>query len=219
MAVPSSPISVTYPCDFADRRIRPKRDAACAPTQLSIDCVARDRRGWRLGRDRSNPTGDSGTPPRDIMGPPLSAGRIGEQWHRRDHQDDSTLFRTPDTGTDRLAARCSLLAALDERSVRIVGLRVEDAAWRPDQSEWRLLRDEVVKRDGNRCAVPGCDDQDDLHLDHIWRGSLLAAAGWSPSAINDPINLQLLCPSHHASKTTQEAQLLKATNDLLSADE
>jgi len=113
----------------------------------------------------------------------------------------------------------SLLAALDERSVRTVGLRVEDAAWRPDQSEWRLLRDEVVKRDGNRCAVPGCDDQDDLHLDHIWCGSLLAAAGWSPSAINDPINLQLLCPSHHASKTTQEAQLLKATNDLLSADE
>ena len=48
----------------------------------------------------------------------------------------------------------------------------------------------------------------DLELDHVWRGSLLAATGWSPSAINDPINLQLLCPVHHADKTRHEALLL-----------
>ena len=73
-----------------------------------------------------------------------------------------------------------------------------------------MLRSKVIERDGERCAVPGCDRSDELHLDHIWRGSLLAAIGWSPSAINDPINLQLLCPVHHADKTGHEAQLLAA---------
>jgi len=55
----------------------------------------------------------------------------------------------------------------------------------------------------------------------IWitygRGSLLAAIGWSPSAINDPINLQLLCSMHHADKTAHESQLLAA--DAMSADD
>jgi hypothetical protein len=104
----------------------------------------------------------------------------------------------------------SLLSALDERAVRTVGLRIEDASWRPNQAEWQMLRRKVIERDGERCAVPLCDNRDDLHLDHIWRGSLLAAIGWSPSAINDPINLQLLCPVHHADKTNHEAQLLAA---------
>ncbi len=104
----------------------------------------------------------------------------------------------------------SLLSALDERAVRTTGLRVEDASWRADQAEWRRLRLLVVERDGEDCAVPGCDRCDDLQLDHIWRGSLLAAIGWSPSAINDPINLQLLCPVHHADKTANEAQLIAA---------
>jgi hypothetical protein len=47
---------------------------------------------------------------------------------------------------------------------------------------------------------------------------LLAAIGWSPSAINDPINLQLLCPAHHADKTAHEVQLL-AADDAMSADD
>jgi 5-methylcytosine-specific restriction endonuclease McrA len=94
--------------------------------------------------------------------------------------------------------------------------RIEDTSWRPDQAEWQALRRKVIVRDGERCAVPGCDLPDDLHLDHIWRGSLLAAIGWSPSAIDDPINLQLLCPVHHADKTAHEAQLL-AADDAMSA--
>ena len=81
-----------------------------------------------------------------------------------------------------------------------------------------MLRRKVVERDGERCAVPGRDRLDDLHLDHVWRGSLLEAIRWSPSAINDPINLLLLCPVHHADKTAHEAQLLRTvvafvTND------
>jgi hypothetical protein len=107
----------------------------------------------------------------------------------------------------------SLLSALDERAVRTAGLRVEDTSWRADQAEWRRLRDLVIERYGERCAVPGCDHRDDLQLDHIWRGSLLSAIGWSPSAINDPINLQLLCPVHHADKTLHEVQLLAAHYD------
>jgi hypothetical protein len=59
---------------------------------------------------------------------------------------------------------------------------------------------------------------DQLHLDHVWRGSLLAAIGWSPSAINDPINLQLLCSMHLADKTAHESQLL-AADDAMSADD
>jgi hypothetical protein len=55
-------------------------------------------------------------------------------------------------------------------------------------------------------------------LDHVWRGSLLAAIGWSPSAINDPTNLQLLCSVHHGDKTAHEAQLL-AVDDAISADD
>ena len=111
----------------------------------------------------------------------------------------------------------SLLSALDERAVRTRGLRVEDASWRPDAAEWQALRLKVIARDGDRCAVPGCDGSDELQLDHVWRGSLLAAIGWSPSAINDPINLQLLCSMHHADKTTHEAHLL-AADDAMSAD-
>ena len=68
-----------------------------------------------------------------------------------------------------------------------------------------------------RCAVPGCDRKDELELDHVWRGSLLVAIGWSAGAINDPINLQLLCPMHHADKTAHEARLL-AADDALSDD-
>lgn len=71
-----------------------------------------------------------------------------------------------------------------------------------------MLRQRVIERDGEHCAVPGCFVDEDLQLDHIWRGSLLAAVGWSPSAINDPINLQLLCALHHADKTAHESQLL-----------
>jgi hypothetical protein len=112
----------------------------------------------------------------------------------------------------------SLLSALDERAVRTRGLRVEDATWRPDSAEWQALRAKVVERDGERCAVPGCDRSDDLQLDHVWRGSLLAARGWSPAAINDPINLQMLCPVHHADKTAHEAQLL-AADDAMSAND
>ena len=69
------------------------------------------------------------------------------------------------------------------------------------------------------CAVLGCDSSSELHLDHIWRGSLLAAIGWSPSAINDPINLQLLWTMHHADKTNHEAQVLGADDDAISAAE
>ena len=57
-----------------------------------------------------------------------------------------------------------LLSVLDERAVRTVGLRVEDASWRADQAEWQVLRPRVIERDGERCAVPGCDRSDELHL-------------------------------------------------------
>jgi len=113
----------------------------------------------------------------------------------------------------------SLLSALDERAVRTRGLRVEDASWRPDSAEWHALRLKVIERDGERCAVPGCDHGGELQLDHIWRGSLLAAIGWSPSAINDPINLQLLCNVHHADKTAHEAQLLAAVDAMSAGDQ
>jgi hypothetical protein len=112
----------------------------------------------------------------------------------------------------------SLLSALDERAVRTRGLRVEDASWRPDSAEWQELRLKVIERDGKKCAVPDCDRSDGLNLDHIWRGSLLSAIGWSPSAINDPINLQLLRAVHHADKTAHETQLL-AVDEAISADD
>jgi hypothetical protein len=121
--------------------------------------------------------------------------------------DGSTVSFLEPLEADQIA---SLLSSLDERAVRTSGLRVEDASWRADAAEWQQLRRRVIERDGARCAVPGCDRSDDLHLDHIWRGSLLAAIGWSPAAINDPINLQLLCPLHHADKTAHEAQLIAA---------
>jgi hypothetical protein len=127
----------------------------------------------------------------------------------------TTVSLVEDLDSDQIAA---LLSALDERAVRTLGLRIEDASWRPDSAEWHTLRQKVIERDGERCAVPGCDHNDGLHLDHVWRGSLLAAIGWSPSAINDPINLQLLCPVHHADKTAHEARLL-AADDAMAADE
>jgi hypothetical protein len=123
--------------------------------------------------------------------------------------DGSTARFVEPLDPDQIA---SLLSALDEHAVRTTGLRVEDASWRADSTEWQRLRQMVVERDGERCAVAGCECTEDLQLDHRWRGSLLAAIGWSPSAINDPINLQLLCPVHHADKTAHEAQLIAADN-------
>jgi len=67
-------------------------------------------------------------------------------------------------------------------------------------------------------SVPS-DDDDGLHLDHIWRGSLLAAIGWAPSAINDPVNLQLLCPLHHADKTGHESQLIAVDSAMSSTEQ
>jgi hypothetical protein len=127
-----------------------------------------------------------------------------------------TVSFVEDLDSDQIA---SLLSALDERAVRTVGLRIEDSSWRPDAPEWQALRMKVIDRDGERCAVPGCERADGLQLDHVWRGSMLAAIGWSPSAINDPINLQLLCPLHHADKTAHEARLLAVDESLLADDE
>jgi len=119
--------------------------------------------------------------------------------------DQTTARFVEDLDTTQIA---SLLSALDERAVRTTGLRVEDSSWRSDGPEWARLRVRVVDRDGEVCAVLGCGRVDELELDHVWRGSLLAAAGWSPSAINSPINLQLLCGPHHKAKTADEARLL-----------
>ena len=119
--------------------------------------------------------------------------------------DKRTARLVEDLDSAQLA---SLLAAIDERAVRTAGLRVEDTSWRPGQAEWANLRQLVIERDGEVCAVLGCAAVDDLQLDHIWRGSLLAAVGWSPAAINDPTNLQLLCPDHHTRKTVDETRLL-----------
>ena len=112
----------------------------------------------------------------------------------------------------------SVLAALEERSVRTQGLRVEDSSWRPDAKEWVALRNLVIKRDGEVCSVAGCQEIDELELDHRWRGSLLAADGWPPAAINNPINLQLLCQTHHGSKTRDETRLLHLRKGVTSGD-
>lgn len=124
--------------------------------------------------------------------------------------DRSDAWLTEVLDADQTA---SLLRALDERAVRTTGLRVEDTSWRPDAPEWAALRELVAQRDGEVCAVEGCTTTTGLDLDHIWRGSLLAAVGWSPAAINNPVNLQLLCTVHHAQKTAEEARLLPADSD------
>ena len=111
-----------------------------------------------------------------------------------------------DLDADQIA---SLLLALDERSVRTAGLRVENSSWRPNAPEWAELRRQVIETWGERCSVPGCAATTDLELDHIMRGSVMAAAGWSPAAINDPVNLQLLCREHDGAKTSAEARVLR----------
>jgi hypothetical protein len=113
----------------------------------------------------------------------------------------------------------SLLSAIDERAVRTRGLRVEDTSWRPDAVEWAALRRRVVERDGERCSVANCDRTDGLQLDHRYRGSLLSAIGWSPQAINDPINLHLLCSTHHAAKTEDERRLIAADKAMMEDEE
>jgi len=77
----------------------------------------------------------------------------------------TTVSFVENLDSDQIA---SLLSALEERAVRTRGLRVEDASWRPDSAEWQALRLKVIERDGERCAVPGCDRSDELHLDHVW---------------------------------------------------
>jgi hypothetical protein len=97
-------------------------------------------------------------------------------------------------------------------------------------SALRTHRGGPIKRSGNCCGARSLNKtvntapcravvaRTSLHLDHIWRGSLLAAIGWSPSAIDNPISLQLLCRVHHADKTAHEAQLL-AADQAMSAPE
>jgi hypothetical protein len=121
------------------------------------------------------------------------------------NNDETTAWLVEDLTPEQVA---SLLLALDERAVRTVGLRIEDPRWRADAAEWSALRKLVIQRDGEICAVVGCGKTTELQLDHVWRGSLLAAIGWGPSAINSPLNLHLLCKEHHAAKTSEETRLL-----------
>lgn len=59
----------------------------------------------------------------------------------------------------------------------------------------RHIRQEVVSRGGGRCAQPGCNATDDIHIDHIWP---VAKGGG-----NNIENLQLLCRAHNLAKSAQ----------------
>ncbi|MPZ14318.1 MAG: HNH endonuclease [Chloroflexi bacterium] len=63
---------------------------------------------------------------------------------------------------------------------------------------WRQLRDQVIRRDGRRCAITGCitdmTAKGMTHVDHI-NEAQDGGDFW------DPDNCQVLCKHHHDSKT------------------
>jgi 5-methylcytosine-specific restriction protein A len=61
-----------------------------------------------------------------------------------------------------------------------------------DSPEWRELSRSAKERDGFRCVLCGCDD-DELHTDHI--------VPLSRNGSNDLANLQTLCVTCHETKT------------------
>lgn len=66
---------------------------------------------------------------------------------------------------------------------------------------WRRLRDQVIRRDGPHCPVPGCTTDLTrpglLHADHIHEVE-------DGGAFWDPTNVQLLCRYHHSAKTLDQ---------------
>ena len=69
---------------------------------------------------------------------------------------------------------------------------------RYSSARWRKLREQVIKRDGGRCAVPGCTSEMSLpgmkHVDHVVE---VKDGGdfWSMS------NLRTVCRHHHFEKS------------------
>lgn len=66
---------------------------------------------------------------------------------------------------------------------------------------WRKLRLLILKRDGYRCAIPGCEQRAD-QVDHIRPHSL--------GGSDDPSNLASLCDYHHSRKTAAEGHAARA---------
>ena len=61
---------------------------------------------------------------------------------------------------------------------------------------WKVLRMEILERDGFRCRSCGCGGR--LEVDHIKPVRTHPNLGYEPS------NLQALCPSCHTRKTREE---------------
>lgn len=105
------------------------------------------------------------------------------------------------------AQTAALLRALDERAVRILGMRLQGEPWRlpSGSSHLAAIRDFLVEYYGEVCAVPGCGATEGLEMDHIMRGADLTTLRdpWPAGEVNDPSNFQLLCPVHHRAKSAK----------------
>ncbi len=71
------------------------------------------------------------------------------------------------------------------------GVALKRAKRLTDESQEDVARKAVRKRDGRRCAVPGCRE-DGVHLHHIVYRSKSKKLRWQTS------NLCFLCTAHHA---------------------
>lgn len=63
--------------------------------------------------------------------------------------------------------------------------------------EWRAVRDYVLKRDDNRCTIPGC-----RHVGRVWVDHIVEIQDGGDRL--DPSNCQTLCQPHHVTKTHAE---------------
>lgn len=85
-----------------------------------------------------------------------------------------------------------------------------------------LLKAEVYERAGGKCEHPqGCEQTDitKLTLDHFTPQAVARIWEWTPEEVNNPLNLLLLCRTHHdekdyitngiASQNAQEFEVFK----------
>ena len=88
--------------------------------------------------------------------------------------------------------------------------RLEKPKYKMHPGEKEMLKRELYERSGGMCEHPeGCEEAniDKLTIDHFTPQAVARIWGWTPEEVNDPLNLLLLCRTHHDEKDMQTRKI------------
>ena len=88
--------------------------------------------------------------------------------------------------------------------------RCEKPRYKIPSGEKEMLKLELYERSRGHCEYPErCleSDIDKLTIDHFTPQSIAKIWQWTPEEVNDPLNLLLLCRTHHDEKDFQTPKI------------